>query len=361
MKKLLRFWLPPLLLMALIFPVGNKALASHRIYEIFVTVFRWVFPHASRHAAGMGYIIFRKAGHFVTYGLMAFLLYRAFRAERSRRWRPAWLVLSAAVAAGYSLLDELLQSFVPNRSGSPLDWVVDCGGIALALAITGWRARAMDKGRIPPPGLKSLGRALFLKRPFDIALSFLGLLLSSPLWAVISLSVWLQDRGPVFYAQERVGRDGRNFKALKFRSMVRDAEKDRGPVQAAENDARVTKLGRVLRATAMDELPQLLNILKGDMSFVGPRALRPNEVEVRGNPVAESIADIPGYRERHAVRPGLTGLAQVYLPGDAPRRRKFRYDLLYIRKMSFWSDIELILLSFWITFRGRWESREDKV
>lgn len=165
----------------------------------------------------------------------------------------------------------------------------------------------------------------------------------------------------MFYAQERVGRHGRNFKALKFRSMIKDAEAGRGPVQAVENDPRVTPVGRILRATAMDELPQLLNIFKGDMSFVGPRALRPSEFEVGGSPGSGSIADIPGYGRRHDVRPGLTGLTQVYLPGDTPRRKKFRTDLLYIRKRSFWLDLQLIGLSFWITFRGKWESREPKV
>jgi lipopolysaccharide/colanic/teichoic acid biosynthesis glycosyltransferase len=111
----------------------------------------------------------------------------------------------------------------------------------------------------------------------------------------------------------------------------------------------------------MDELPQLVNILKGDMSFVGPRALRPNEKEVGGDGRAADLAAFPGYAARHAVRPGLTGLAQVYLPGEAPRRRKFRYDLLYIRRMSFWADLALMALSFGITFRGKWESREPKV
>lgn len=203
-------------------------------------------------------------------------------------------------------------------------------------------------------------KALFLKRPFDIGLSFLGLLLSSPLWAVIPLAIWLEDRGPVFYKQERVGKNGRIFKALKFRSMRTDAEKN-GPQQAVERDPRITKVGRILRGTAMDELPQLVNIFKGDMSFVGPRALRPNEQEVHGHTDKRDIRDISGYRERHVVRPGLTGLTQVFLPGDTPRRKKFRYDLLYIRKRSFWFDFKIIILSFWITFRGKWESRDSKI
>jgi len=203
-------------------------------------------------------------------------------------------------------------------------------------------------------------RCLFLKRPFDIALSGLGLLASSPLWLLFSALIKLGDGGPVFYGQERVGRRGRIFKALKFRSMVVDAETN-GPVQASEHDPRITRVGRILRATAMDELPQLLNIFLGDMSFVGPRALRPNEQEVRGDPDTRAIEDIPGFRERCAVRPGLTGLTQVFFPGETPRRKKFRVDNLYVRKMSFCLDLKLIALSFGITFRGKWESRGDKV
>jgi len=143
--------------------------------------------------------------------------------------------------------------------------------------------------------------------------------------------------------------------------MIKDAEKDREPVQAVEHDPRITRVGRLLRATAMDELPQLVNIFKGDMSFVGPRALRPKEKEASGDPDTREIEAIPGYRERHAVRPGLTGLTQVYLPGDTPRRKKFRYDLLYIRKRSFCLDLKLIVLSFLITGRGKWESRQKKI
>ena len=199
------------------------------------------------------------------------------------------------------------------------------------------------------------------KRLVDMVLSIFGLILSLPLWAIIMLAIELGDRGPIFYKQERIGKNGRIFNALKFRSMIKGAEGGIGPVQAAENDPRVTKIGRLLRPTAMDELPQLINILKGDMSFVGPRALRPVELEVYGNPDIASIEEIPGYRERQSVTPGLTGLAQVYLPTDAPREEKFRYDALYIQKQSFWLDLKLIFLSFWITFRGKWESREKKV
>jgi lipopolysaccharide/colanic/teichoic acid biosynthesis glycosyltransferase len=199
------------------------------------------------------------------------------------------------------------------------------------------------------------------KRLFDMCLSSLGLVISIPLWVIIPLAIKVEDGGPVFYFQERVGRGGRLFKLLKFRSMIVDAEKGTGAVQATDHDPRVLKVGRLLRATAMDELPQLVNILKGDMSFVGPRALRPQEREVLGNSDVLAIEQIPGYDRRLIATPGLTGLAQVYLPSDAPRRKKFRYDILYIRRRSFMFDLKLILLSFLITFRGKWEYRGKKV
>jgi lipopolysaccharide/colanic/teichoic acid biosynthesis glycosyltransferase len=199
-----------------------------------------------------------------------------------------------------------------------------------------------------------------LKRPFDLLLSFTGIILSSPLWILVGLLIVLQDGGPIFYSQERVGKGGKIFRAMKFRSMIKDAEKGTGPVQAVENDPRVTRIGRILRKTAMDELPQLWNIFRGDMSFVGPRALRPREKEAHASTGPVNIEDVPGYYERLKVRPGLTGIAQVFLPTDAPRWKKFEYDRRYIDEQSFLLDLKLISLSFWITFRGKWESRQKK-
>lgn len=200
-----------------------------------------------------------------------------------------------------------------------------------------------------------------LKRTFDVILAGLGLLLSAPLGALIALLIKLEDGGPVFYGQERVGQNGRRFRSWKFRSMVPDVDRAGRPRQARRGDARVTRVGRLLRATALDELPQLWNILVGEMSFVGPRALLPAEIEVRGSSAAVRLEQIPGYAERHLVRPGLTGLAQVYADRDIPRRQKFRLDRLYIEKQSFGLDLKLILLSFWITFCARWEMCGRKV
>jgi colanic acid biosynthesis glycosyl transferase WcaI len=198
------------------------------------------------------------------------------------------------------------------------------------------------------------------KRAFDICLAGLGLLASAPLWAVIAVAIKLEDGGPVFYTQDRVGLHGGRFRGLKFRSMVPESDRRFGPRQAGEHDPRITRVGRLLRATAMDELPQLWNIFRGDMSFVGPRALMPAEIEVRAGGEAVRIEDVPGYEERHRVRPGLTGIAQIFADRDIPRGHKFRLDLLYIRKQSFWLDLKLIALSLWITFRGTWERRGPK-
>jgi lipopolysaccharide/colanic/teichoic acid biosynthesis glycosyltransferase len=199
-----------------------------------------------------------------------------------------------------------------------------------------------------------------LKRGFDATLAGVGLILSAPLWAVFAALIRLEDGGPIFFRQDRVGLGGRPFDALKFRSMRPDAEALTGAIQASEDDPRVTRIGRFMRATAMDELPQLWNILRGDMSFVGPRALRPGEIEAGADGRLTRLEEVPGFEHRIKVRPGLTGLAQVYAPRDVPRRQKFRYDRLYVNRRTWCLDLRLILLSFWISVLGTWEARGRK-
>jgi lipopolysaccharide/colanic/teichoic acid biosynthesis glycosyltransferase len=198
------------------------------------------------------------------------------------------------------------------------------------------------------------------KRALDVLLSSFGLIASAPLWLVLAAAIKAADGGPIFYGQERVGLGGRVFRALKFRSMRTDAEALTGAVQATAADPRVTSVGRVMRATAMDELPQLWNIMRGDMSFVGPRALRPGEIEAEGDGRLVRLEDVPGFENRITVRPGLTGIAQVYARRDIPRRQKFRYDRLYVQRRSWLLDVRLILLSFWISVLGTWEARGRK-
>jgi len=198
------------------------------------------------------------------------------------------------------------------------------------------------------------------KRALDVTLATAGLVVSAPLWPLIAAAIKIDSRGPVFYVQRRVGEGGRPFTVVKFRSMIPDAERDVGPRQRRAADPRVTRVGRLLRTTAMDELPQLVSIVRGEMSFVGPRALRPEEIDADSAAAPVPLTAIPGFRQRCTVPPGLTGIAQIYAPRDVSRRQKFRFDLIYIRRRSFALDLRLILLSFWITVRGTWEHREKK-
>jgi sugar transferase (PEP-CTERM system associated) len=178
-----------------------------------------------------------------------------------------------------------------------------------------------------------------IKRLVDTILAVLGLCLSLPLMALIGLLTKLDSAGPVFFRQERVGENGSLFTLFKFRTMVADAEKDTGPVWAQNADPRVTRLGRVLRRTGMDEIPQLFNVLKGDMSFVGPRPERPHFV-------AELQEKIPYYSQRLVVKPGITGWAQVRYGYGATIEdavEKLQYDLYYIKNMSIFLDLLIIL------------------
>jgi lipopolysaccharide/colanic/teichoic acid biosynthesis glycosyltransferase len=200
-----------------------------------------------------------------------------------------------------------------------------------------------------------------IKRAFDIILSFTGIILSSWLWALVWIAILLEDGSPAFITQKRVGKNGILFSSLKFRSMKKDSLKENVSFQALESDPRVTRVGRFMRKVALDEILQLLNILTGDLSFVGPRALLPREIEVHSLPCEIEIRHVPGYERRMTVQPGLTGIAQVFAHRDLPRRHKFKYDLLYIRKMNFLLDLYLIAVSFIVTFRGTWERRGVKL
>jgi len=165
------------------------------------------------------------------------------------------------------------------------------------------------------------------------------------LWTLIPLAIWLEDRGPVFFRQRRVGKDGREFTFLKFRTMVQGAEAL--GLATSERDLRVTRVGGFLRRTALDELPQTINILRGDMSFVGPRAL-PTEMH------REATVDVPRFPERLGAMPGLTGVAQLYLPRHCHPRRRLAYDLVYIRKAGLLLDVRLMLRAAWNTLTGSW-------
>jgi lipopolysaccharide/colanic/teichoic acid biosynthesis glycosyltransferase len=212
-----------------------------------------------------------------------------------------------------------------------------------------------------PNQVAEISREPLLKRPLDILISSIMLLLSAPVSIFIAIVIKLEDGGPVFYRQQRWGRFGNKFMVLKFRTMIPDADKKFGLKQAEVNDQRITRVGCILRATGLDELPQIINILRGEMSFVGPRALAVGEIIFDKNGGRIKYENTPGFHHRQAARPGLTGLATIYIPKDSPAHRKFRYDLYYIRKLSFGLDLRLIALSFWISFRGKWETRQRKI
>ena len=193
---------------------------------------------------------------------------------------------------------------------------------------------------------------LAAKRIIDVLVSFVGLVLSAPIILLTAVAIKLESPGPIFYRQERVGQNERHFTLFKFRSMAQDAEAEVGPVWAAENDPRATRIGSIIRKLRIDEIPQMINVLKGEMSFVGPRPERPFFVE----PLKQNI---PYYDLRHSVKPGITGWAQIcYRYGDSEQDaiEKLQYDLYYIKHMSPVFDLQIIFESFKVIIFG-WGAR----
>ena len=179
---------------------------------------------------------------------------------------------------------------------------------------------------------------MFCKRLIDIVFSIIGLLISAPFFILIAISIKLTDRGPVFYKQTRLTKDGKTFEIYKFRTMIQNAEKYSGAVLASEHDPRILPVGRLLRATRLDELPQIFNILKGEMSIVGPRPERPELA-------AEIEKEIPEFSYRLKVKAGLTGYAQVYGKYNTTSYDKLKLDLTYIRNYSIFLDLKLIFMT----------------
>lgn len=187
------------------------------------------------------------------------------------------------------------------------------------------------------------------KRCFDIVASMVGLIVGFPIIVLAAVIIKIVSPGPVFFKQLRVGQGAKVFKMYKLRTMMVDAEKDTGPVWAEENDSRLIKFGGLIRKTHIDELPQLVNVLRGEMSIIGPRPERPAFVEHLNKQVA-------GYKKRLQVKPGITGLAQVRLKYDETIKdvkRKIKLDLLYIRKMCLWVDMRILALTVLTVLSGR--------
>jgi exopolysaccharide biosynthesis polyprenyl glycosylphosphotransferase len=191
-----------------------------------------------------------------------------------------------------------------------------------------------------------VGWAAIQKRAFDVAVASLVLLVLSPLLALAALAVRLTTGSPVFYRQERMGLDGRVFSMVKFRTMQRDAEAESGPVWTEEDDPRRTKVGALLRRTNLDELPQLWNILRGDMSLVGPRPERPVFIE-------QFRREIPGYMLRHKVKSGMAGWAQVHgWRGNTSLHERVEHDIYYIQNWSLALDVRILLMTLWRSYKN---------
>jgi len=248
-------------------------------------------------------------------------------------------------------ITKVIVSFSERRGAFPVDEILQCrmSGIDVVDAITFYESmnRKLFIESITPSwfifsqGFRISSSRRIFKRALDVAGASVGLLLLAPFFPLFAALIKLDSPGPVFFRQVRVGEGDRLFTIFKLRTMRQDAEASTGAVWAQKNDPRVTKLGTFLRKSRIDELPQLINVIKGEMSLVGPRPERPEFVQ-------DLKKEIPFYSERHYMKPGVTGWAQVKYPYGASLEdaiEKLRYDLYYIKNYSVLFDIRVILLT----------------
>ncbi|MCS7325555.1 MAG: undecaprenyl-phosphate glucose phosphotransferase [Anaerolineae bacterium] len=265
--------------------------------------------------------------------------------------------LSAMVRSG--VVDEVIIALPEADSETLLRIIEHCDRSTISIKVLPDQFQIMagqlsisELGGLPLLNMRDValrGWKITLKRAIDIVGSAAGLVFLSPLMFLIALLIKLDSPGPALFSQERMGLDGKRFYMLKFRTMRVDAEKD-GPGWTRKDDPRRTRVGAILRRTNLDELPQLINVLLGEMSLVGPRPERPVYVE-------EFRKRIPRYMERHREKAGMTGWAQVNgLRGDTSIEERTKYDLWYIENWSVWLDIKIILLTIWQAITGRSEN-----
>jgi lipopolysaccharide/colanic/teichoic acid biosynthesis glycosyltransferase len=290
-----------------------------------------------------------------------------FFESKIKRYRFTFVLgFLASMISCMLIADSLPGSFLyaENQYSNLIEWGVYSAsafiGAFLGCLIVTWSKGELWENNSPPSidieneVLKTHNQIIgipesdsLLKRGVDLFLSIFGILITLPLWFFISLFIWLEYPGPVIFIKNSVTRGGRNFHQLKFRTMVPNAEIESGPTLSQEGDLRILGMGKILRKTALDEIPQLINIIKGDMSFVGPRPQR--TVLVKGY-----LDVLPEYAERHTVLPGLAGLAQVVGDYYLTPRQKLRFDRVYIKNMNIGFDIKIIFLAFMIAFYYRW-------
>jgi Undecaprenyl-phosphate glucose phosphotransferase len=239
---------------------------------------------------------------------------------------------------------------LPELYRTLADLLVDVQLVPDLPSVAGMRLRMVDIDNLAFLGLRQnphYGWPKTAKRAMDLVVGAMALAVLSPLMLGLAIAIRLSGAGPILYRQARAGLRGRTFQMLKFRSMQLDAETSTGPVWASRNDDRCTKLGRFMRRWSLDELPQLFNVLAGDMSLVGPRP-------ERGVFIEKFRKRIPGYTQRHQVKTGMTGWAQVHgWRGDSSLRHRIQCDLYYIANWSLWLDLQILLMTVWRGLRHR--------
>jgi len=354
--------------------IGNKSQGKFIAYMLvggFLIAIAWYLPKLLLPIIERPTLILISIA--ILYALIVVVLQQSLANIHLRReWR---FRLAFLISAGLASLQVLLYSYYGNfgltPTGSGRNWFFSLMAIFAAIFVTTFGAflgalisTAMKDGLIEvntPPVALTTGvyqKHLVIigvpaaepraKRWFDVSLAVIGLIVSAPVWWAAIFLIWLEDPGPVLFVKNSTGKGGENFRLLKFRTMAREMEKSMALVQTQEVETRTLSVGRVLRKTALDELPQLINILGGEMSFVGPR---PHRTPL----VALYLEKMPEFAERHLVLPGLAGLAQVSGDFYMTPRQKLRFDRLYIQHRTLGFDIKLMFLAFLITFWYRWQ------
>ena len=274
----------------------------------------------------------------------------------SRKTRNMIIVMFALIASVIVVTTSWATLSVVDSQHKYSDEVEASDEVGVVDHTTDRKSRAPEPSTVALFGSGILGMVIsfvrrtyrLAKRAVDIVLSVIGIIVCVPLFLFAALLVRLTSKGPIIYKQVRVGKDGKLFEIFKFRTMRVDAEKESGPVWAAANDNRLTPAGDFLRKSHMDEIPQFFNVLRGDMSVIGPRPERPVFV----NQFKQEISD---YEKRLVVKPGITGLAQVWHRYDetiADVRKKIKYDLLYIKKICLWTDLSILFRTVRVVFTG---------